>query len=207
MGIYDQGFSTTEAANHRPDGYVELGDGQAYTLRLSNNHGSPCDATLTVDDEEIGTLRIKAYGQIDIDGPPNDGRRFTFYRAGTLKGSAAGIETGKKSNGVISVTFIPAYPIYTRGACLLKNTNHADGDCMAQDCFGARSESLHKGVHEGATGLHGHTGQRFKQVEDLDLDHSRKCTIACRLIAFSSRGVDSFHPEKGLEPTHTSFWW
>lgn len=198
--VYGDKASTT-AANHRPDGYVELGDGQAYSLRLTNNHGSPCDATLTVDDEDIGTFRIKGYGQIDIDGPPNDGRRFTFYKAGTWKGRAAGIENGVASNGVISVTFIPAYP--TKGAILL---NYADSDGVAEEGYETYScqVSHQTNGYEGATGLHGHTDQRFKQVADLDLDHSRKCTIACRLI-----GVDDFKkgPVKDLEPYPKSYWW
>jgi hypothetical protein len=199
-----------QTANHRPDGYVEVDDGEAYRVNLTNSHGSPCDVTLKVDDEEIGTFRIKAYGQISLEGPPNDGRRFTFYKAGTVKGWAAGIQPGKETNGVVSATFVPAYPTEKHPVLMNYSRRTPTDGFMATECVAAKSfvpgtsietQTSIETAHGGATGLAGHTDQRFHLVENLDLDYSRKCTISCRLICVSGR-----EPTRVLEPATMSFF-
>jgi len=216
--------SSTSSLNHRPDGYVEASHGLHYTLRLFNHNGTPCDAVVTVDnDEEIGTFRIRAYGQVDVEGPPNDGRRFTFYKADSLAGDMVGIKSGKRSNGVVSVRFIPAYRRTYPLTNAYFNGEEVDlsyfgvgkakcmGGGMMTDGFmvqSATAESYSRGS-EGATGLAGHTSQRFRRATELDLDHSRTTTLGLRLICVSPSSTYERVRDHAitLETAQTSFIW
>lgn len=226
LAVYGPGAFKT--ATHRPDGYVEVGDGEAYSLTLSNSHGSDCDATVKIDGEEIGTFRIRRYSQITLEGPPNDGRRFTFYKAGTVRGFAAGIEEGRPTNGVIEVSFIPGYSYHSLG--YFSTNGEGMGMMMAQakeeEAYSASSyakgfslnsfqspssasrfsKQSSRKEFEGATGLAGHTSQTFRSVEELDLDHSRKTVISCRLIGVAEKSPTK-EPVGTLEPAWTSFLW
>lgn len=214
-----------KTATHRPDGYVEVGDGEAYSLTLSNSHGSDCDATVKIDGEEIGTFRIRRYSQITLEGPPNDGRRFTFYKAGTVRGVGAGIEEGRPTNGVIEVSFIPGYSYHsfdyslTNGDGMGMMMAQAKAQAKNEGAYGASSfakgfsfgasrssKQSSKKEFEGATGLAGHTSQSFRSVEELDLDHSRKTVISCRLIGVAEKSPTK-EPVGTLEPAWTSFLW
>lgn len=210
---------------HRPDGYVEVGDGEAYSLVLSNSHGSDCDATVKIDGEEIGTFRIRRYSQITLEGPPNDERRFTFYKAGTVRGFAAGIEEGRPTNGVIEVSFIPGYSYHSLG--YLSTNGDGMGTMVAQAKAQAKNEGAYSAPSspegfsfgasrfskqsarkefEGVTGLADHTSQTFRSVEELDLDHSRKTVISCRLIDVSEKSPTK-EPVGTPESAWISFLW
>lgn len=212
------GVRVEGATRHGEDGYVRIGHGRTYTLVLSNHNLVPCDAQVWVDGKSMGTFRIGTMSSTRLEGPPDEGKRFTFYEAGTADAADADIRTGDRHNGVIKVTFTPHARLRRyRGPqvdALLEAGSDMDGmvaqssiaqasmaPFSARNCssFGAESlgfakgaswlgPRLERGEREGATGLSGVSDQEFRTVGSVPLDYSGAQRIAFRLIS------DGFNP-------------
>lgn len=151
------------------DGRIGMHHRSQYILRLWNHHDTPCDATLRIDDKEIGTFRIEGHGAISIERPPQSDGRFTFFQLGSKEASAAGL-TDSDSLGLISVKFTPGI---RRPACC---SSHPEGMARGMS-FG------------GGTGLTGHSAQGFSSATAIELNHAEAVIIHLRLVPMDSSDV------------------
>lgn len=94
--------------------YVSLDNYSEYSIVISNNHHTRCDAVVHVDGKEIGTWAIHAYTSITLDRPANTRRRFTFVSETSQAAKRTGAIVGHELNGIVSVIFKPAkmQPVY-----------------------------------------------------------------------------------------------
>jgi hypothetical protein len=199
----------------RPGGYVELRNGDTYTLRLRNNHDVSCDARVSVDGNEIGIFRIYSHGSIRLERPVHDDGQLTFYTANSKEGRQIGLDEDNPSLGLISVEFTPARKkpkktVYTSsgfpyGSSISYNWDFSDLQGSLSDSDeGVSEQSLTSdppamamagmpatrsaNYESGGTGLSGKSNQRFVNVGELDYDYSLQTTINLRLVAKSNDG-------------------
>ena len=94
-------------------GYVALEHGETYALALFNASPHwPCDARVTIDGTHVGTIRLEAGGRGTLERPVDVARKFTFFRANTPEGNAAGVgAAGADVTGLVSVKFTPGYVV------------------------------------------------------------------------------------------------
>lgn len=196
----------------RGGGYVELGDGQVYTLRLLNHYyRRAADAQVSIDGKDLGTYRVDPAGGLILECSHLDSGRFTFCRAeGELgqQAGAAGVEDSAK--GLLQVTFHIArkqpLPLTTTGG--ITRVKRSKGLLTTPDTLYSQhsgelsteptvqtttsydgQEEYSKGrVEAGVTGLTGTSGQNFVTVAELDYDPQEMTVISLRLV-YCDRGV------------------
>lgn len=221
MKVGNFGVYVTEG-NETDDGYVKLDHGKNYTITLENFYlDRSADAEVKIDGKSIATYRLYA-GQVwKIERSPEDNGKFTFYIAGTNDSEKAGIEIGNSSNGLIEVYFTPEkykdkirvysnvtgtyaakpfvkYSEYhtTDGFedSLIKASSSTWTTTEAQ-LTGLRSKKL-TSYAEGATGLSGHSNQRFSSAEKIDRDEDKTVVVNLRLVGVKNEP----RPLKGTTP-------
>lgn len=144
------------------EGYVEMRHNTQYSLYLKNHREVPCDAEVTIDGIRVGTWRVNAHDEIQIERPVHDTGHFTFFKVGTDDAREAGIAKNS-NNGLISVLFKPE---------------------VAFDDLGLNAAPLSlDGYASGATGLTGESKQRFGNAPSIHHDMARSYTIHLRLVA------------------------
>lgn len=192
----------------KDSGYVEMEHGKQYTVTLENFFlDRAADAQLLIDGKEIATYRLNA-GQVwSIERKPDDNGRFTFYVSGTTEASKAAISAGDSNNGLIQVVFTPE--VYKPRVRTYSNAT-SEHNTFSYSCRSSRHDCLesvqsysgevHQYVNsnprlcmtksavptasykEGATGLSGHSNQRFASANEIEKDESGKVTISLRIV-------------------------
>lgn len=179
--------------------YVVMpGDDCKYSMRLINNASTRCDASITLDDDHVGTFRIGPFSSITIERPTYNHKEFTFYEGGSSQSYSAGYKKNDLKNGLVKVVFNPEKNFKHPGGCFrhydseFMNEIYGNGDFslsseaspLARDTFSyTNSTSLNStSLGEGITGLSGHSNQKFRDATALDYDDSRRATILVRLV-------------------------
>lgn len=171
--VISQGVETGE-------GYVKMKHGQQYVISLRNRKSSRCNAAVMVDGKEIGAFRLNGYGHTELERPPDDTGRFTFYRLGSNEAKKAGLgDVSEFELGLIQVTFTPEKHTY-RVATATAGVAVADVSGTLLDVPTATPRSSYSA---GGTGLSGHSNQGFVNVAEMNLDYDNAVTISLRLIA------------------------
>ncbi len=176
--------------------YVELNNGQFYSILLKNNNSSRCNAHLRIDGDEVGIWRIPAYGNIIIKRPSHINKRFVFYKTKSAP-YQSGIVTDKFDNGLIQVYFLPEkgniccrdrppymeYSNFDNNLQMRCNRNfivpNKYGPSNMSSCCKALSCPA---FEEGATALKGNSGQHFEKACYIDEDNIQKVIITVRLV-------------------------
>lgn len=195
--VISEGVETSE-------GYVKMSHGSQYVIRVRNRKGSRCNAAVMVDGKEIGTFRLNGYGHLELERPPDDTGRFTFYRLGSNEARQAGLgNVNKLELGLIQVTFTPEKPPvslaswsapYAEREVTRRGMVGSLGEPEASVSFGATPA----GAAAGGTGLSGHSNQGFVNVASMNLDYDNAVTISLRLIA-----DDDIRPLKPVSSNQT----
>lgn len=165
------------------DGYVKMKHRQQYVISLRNRKNSRCNALVMVDGKEIGAFRLNGYGHTELERPPNDTGRFTFYRAGSSEAKRAGLGSVSEFElGLIQVTFTPEKkPGYQ--VEYWAETGEPAADAAITGDLGVAGATPRSSYNAGGTGLSGHSGQGFVNVAEMNLDYDNAVTISLRLIA------------------------
>ena len=190
-------------------GYVQMGQGQQYSLRLSNHRSVACDAKVEIDGKEVGTFRLHANDSMMLERSPNDHGKFTFYRAGSEEADKVGIaDLPDDVRGLVKITFTPErvrevrryyfpheLPRPTRpepwritydnvSTFTADNTTcYSDSSKGLCGISGAKGSSSGPASFEsGGTGLSGHSDQSFHYVDSLHYDLSGQTVIHLRLV-------------------------
>jgi len=156
----------------RTSGHVEINHRQEYQLQLTNNGSQNCEAAVFVDGKNIGTWIINRYDTVTLERPANVARKFTFLETGSSEFSDANLDSINRNDlGLIKVKFTPernAIPCHS----LRKSTGYRGAQCSLE----ATS------YNSGGTGLGSNSNQQFREVNGLNLDHSKSVTINLRLV-------------------------
>lgn len=192
----------------KDSGHVLVPHGTVYQLHLKNHHNNRrCDAKVTIDGKDVGTFRIAAFGTVPLERPVHDEGRFTFYRADTPEyAAAAGGDVAPDLRGLVTVVFRPEKAPRLRAArCSLppdafdrqgsatysaNREEETSGGIVLPfgEPLAARSITRSAGgqAQAGATGLSGHSDQKFTEVAELDYDPDEEVTINLRLAAYDA---------------------
>lgn len=164
--------------NHKSNRYVEMKHGQQYSVVMTNNTLTRCQASLTIDGHHIRDFLINGHTTINIDRPVHSHKRFTFYRTDTGFPSSfqTGIIPGNHNNGVVEVSFTPEkgkIDVYKYHRTAMNSSSIFEDSCMESN----------SSYSEGGTALSGHSHQHFDYVNPLNLDYNRQITLSYRLVA------------------------
>lgn len=168
--------------------YVEMQDGDHYSISMYNGHPTKCHAQLRIDGTDIGTWLLEPYTSAEIERPPDIAKKFTFYKVSSAGGAAAGLISGNVDNGLITVEFTPEtveedtydtefihFNSTSTRSHLSKFSNH--------NCPTGRNIRRAETFEAGGTGLQGKSNQNFRVGQRLNLNYSAKVTVNVRLIA------------------------
>ena len=157
------------------DGYVLLRHNSHYTLNLYNHSRTLCcNASVSMDGNDVGVWRIEANGTIQIERPVHDTGRFTFYRLNTPEGKKAGL-SANNDLGLISVRFTP-------------EINQSLVLYMAAP------------RQAGGTGLSGISDQQFIKAKQIEIDENKSVTIHLRLAGVEDEPRPLFQRETAIPP-------
>lgn len=201
-------------------GHVALQHGQQYTLSLRNCWTDrDADVEVSIDGKSIGEYRVERNQTVILERSSSDPGRFTFFKAESKEGEAAGKqEIPVENRGVVTARFRPGLSIkpikkITRGA----GGQSAGGDLWRQTFSkgggegttptsvelqsSLRSENTVRTcgmmgfapasdqVEAGITGLTGKSNQTFVTVANLVYDPEQEVTIHLRLVAETEPSV------------------
>jgi hypothetical protein len=190
--MYLNGYSVRVIGGQEiPGGYVEMSHDQRYKLQMRNSNAERCNASVEIDGRHVGTWRIPDHRTITLERPANDDGHFTFYRLGSHEG--AQVQLVDNANlGLVKVTFTPEVKrrpirrereVLTSGFPSAATPKGPSGTLESSTSYDATPRSFSLGqASAGGTGLSGHSGQRFWQAEQMDLDYSRQVVIHLRLV-------------------------
>lgn len=195
----------------RDSGHVEMVHGQQYTVELRNHFHRPADVALAIDGKVVGEWRVHANGFIVLERGVDDQGRFTFFKADSAEGDAAGAAgISKADRGLVQAVFkfqkawVPPPPsqpsvIRPMGMRGMRGaggqsygTTYGGPELRAEyTCrSGGEAETKTSGMmgstgsrclEEGVTGLTGHSHQQFHSVAPLETDPDLDTTITVRL--------------------------
>ncbi len=194
--------------HERADGYVVLKHEEHYTIELINHYRNRrANAIIKVDGKDIGTWRLPVNGRVVIERPANEQRLLTFFLDGTSESRQAGISAGDSQNGHIAITFVAEKKPNVRRISLLRaKADYREEEEESEMCFfstnslgsGSRSRSLSaresygmpatatasstSSFVSGASGLSGHSSQRFNTADHITQDISTTTVIHLRLV-------------------------
>lgn len=172
----------------RDNQLVEVPHGTPFAVVLGNHRDRRCDATLTVDGAVVGVFRLGPNERLTVEGPPDDPAkgRFTFYRADSADGAAAGAAgVARADRGRVTVRFQPEYRLVPRapGGGVLRSVNLCSaGPAAGPTCYaGPRGQSAGQDLAAGVTGLSGRTDQAWRPADEIDHDPAGEVVIHLRL--------------------------
>jgi hypothetical protein len=189
--------------HERDSGHVEMIHGTTYTVKLINHwNDRATDVELSIDGKDQGTYQLQPEERLELQCSHLDAGRFTFFRADSEEGSAAGGQSVTASDkGLIVARFKPERKRsrvvledklreWAKGRSEfiptfnpMRGTNKEaglEGTVRTQSMgMAGRIEDLSSGV----TGLTGRSDQRFHTVPSLRYDPSEEATITVRLVA------------------------
>lgn len=155
------------------ESYFAIPHRSEYRIRLSNTNGSRCDATVWIDDINVGVWRINSYDSIILERPADESRKFVFLRENSDEAYETNIRK-RSNNGLIKVVFKPEQRII----CY----EHASPKIYYNQSATLSSYSA------GATVLGDRSDQRFDSVKALDsIDEDNVTTIYARLVVDNNR--------------------
>lgn len=209
--MYLNNFSVRVVGGHEvANGYVEMQHGRTYMLMLRNDRDVRCDARVEIDGQHVGTFRIAAHANIQIEHPVEDQGKFTFYELGTREAHQAKL-VDDATLGLISVTFTPeqapsinymihTYPerktwkrdkwIQTPYVTWDEHTMYTASDSDV-DVYTTGNTSCRAGLASaacvaehasGGTGLSGHSNQEYCDAAWITYDYTQRTTINLRLV-------------------------
>ena len=164
------------------EGYVEMRDGQVYSIyaRNTNKISVKCKVTVSIDGKNIGTWVIQPYQEFILSTPTSGGGQFTFVDANSSSYiSSGGARVSKSDQGVVSVLFEPELvitPLEVVGSQYNANTLGVPKDVMRGG---------------GITGLSGKSDQHFVRTSDFQTDRGASLEIALRLVGIPASSVRS----------------
>lgn len=150
--------------------------GEIYAICLRNRTSKRANASVYIDEKHAGTWRLGPYQTVRIERPVNDEGHFTFYLEGSDESRRSGISFGVSQNGLVRVEFVPEKVPVAYEAMRSRGVKK-----------GASDDNVSNGFCRGATGISGHSGQRFTTVGAMDLDEEEKVVINLRLVGDSAR--------------------
>jgi hypothetical protein len=149
--------------------YYALPDHTSYSIRISNNNDTRCDAEINIDEEFVGSWRLNSYSSATIRRPADIDRQFVFVNDTSF--DAMSSNHGSYKNGLISVTFKPENYYYNT----FQNRSMNCNECSMM------SAVTDKGFDSGVTVLGSSSGQHFSEASPI-YDYGRGVTINIRLI-------------------------
>lgn len=177
------------------------GNNCKYSIKLRNHcTDTACDASITLDDDHVGTFRIRRGGSIMVERPIYAEKKFTFFEGGTSQANQAGYKAGDSKNGLVKIVFNPEKPQYYGGrlsglcrhdedACqessaraMPTSMNMSKQSCGYTNSLTSNTASYDSNAQEGVTGLSGSSSQSFHNVDALNYDDSKVTTILLRLV-------------------------
>ena len=154
-----------------------------YSIKLQNHAGTLCDATITLDDDNVGTFRIRPYETIEIERPSYNNKQFTYFKGGSSQSLKAGYEKGNSNNGLVKVVFKPGKkPPFVNFSQLesttlgssssspygFSNSTSLRHSTNTKSCKHSMTSTRTNNLSEGITGLSGHSNQSFHELALLD---------------------------------------
>ncbi|AVR29745.1 hypothetical protein [Three spot gourami iridovirus] len=150
------------------DNTFRMGHNTEYTIVITNLHKSArADATVFIDNKDIGTYRVEANNKIRIES--KDGRRLTFYSSRSSEGSAAGLSS--THIGQIRVQVRKEQDNGRRRMPVRVVKDSAGGlsdDGIEEDSL--CSDGVHHSSSSGGTGLGAPSRQRFVDACEIDTE-------------------------------------
>jgi len=106
--MYLNDFSVRIPGRKETSGYVELNHGETYSINIKNSRSVRCEAVITIDGKDMGTLLLKPYERVNLERPINEAKKFTFYRINSQEAADSGLnKVDNDELGLISVEFKP----------------------------------------------------------------------------------------------------
>jgi hypothetical protein len=106
--MYLNDFSVRIPGKKETSGYVELNHGETYSINIKNSRSVRCEAVITIDGKDMGTLLLKPYESVNLERPINEAKKFTFYRINSQEAADSGLnKVDNDELGLISVEFKP----------------------------------------------------------------------------------------------------
>lgn len=164
------------------EGYVYLRHNTQYTIVLSNQAPTPCDAEVRIDGREVGLWRVPALKSMVVERPVHETGRLTFYEVGSREAHKAGISESDHL-GLLTVIFTPE-----------KHEPRGGEQMMAAPA------SYKKRGHAGGTGLSGKSDQEFRDADPIEYDKSKAVTIHLRLVGEPDEPRPMFQRETAVPP-------
>ena len=121
--------------------YVSIKHKSNFKLKFTNNRDTPADAILTIEGVNNGTYRVPSHGSLTAERPSGAKKLFVALVEDTKESNSAGITTGDKDNGLITVKFVPEKDKYqkVRNLCHT-NINNAITDKSSENCYTLSNE-------------------------------------------------------------------
>lgn len=185
--------------------YIAIPDGTEYGLKLINDHFASCDAEVHIDNQTVGTFRIKAKSSWVVERPANEARKFTFVKETTKRAESAGIQAKDHDNGLVSVTFRPEREMVIRLNESKRSPEYEEEECCAlgfglfgDDDEGSKAKGKHRGAASGATLLGESSAQKFRDADPIrEYDDAYTRKIVFRLIVLEPEtkeiGIKAFY--------------
>lgn len=135
-------------------GIPHLGE---YRIKLTNDRETRCDAEVSVDGESVGKWRINPHSSITVERPAKLNRRFVFVEEGGSTARGAGVVSGRRDNGLITVVFRPEkesrswfMPSYINRTNKCLEMNSRNGMRAQEQCYSnVANESMGMGTGMG----------------------------------------------------------
>lgn len=178
--------------------YFAMPDLTEYKILLSNGNMTRCDATVYLDDIEVGTWRIEAFSTITIERPVGEARKFVLVQEGTNIAYQAGIGS-YDTNGLLRAEFKPEMirqraPNRSRGiirydlplTANMLRTNKVTSTITTQSKK-QMTNNLRDNLQPAGTGLGNYSDQEFYDTDRLfTIDYNKITTINTRLVVDDS---------------------
>lgn len=161
-------------------GYVVLGHGQQYAIRLDNFGDRRVDAEVKIDGKGMGTYRLEPNGRATLERSSHDEGRFTFFASESAEASVAGVHAvAVPDRGLVQVTFrFERQPDVLQRLAMEKTSSPLGAGVRSRAV-----DALPTSTRSGITGLTGKSSQRFTTVGPMAYDPALETVITLRLVA------------------------
>lgn len=187
--------------------YVEMKDGDHYSISLYNGHSTRCHAKITIDGKPVGTWILEPWATVRLERPVDLAKKFTFFKVNSAGGSEAGLVRGDSKNGLVSIDFIPEVGVRTNffesnlDRCLgraSRDFRSRDDDDNDDDILGfdgrrpcnsslGMMQGYNTGGRKGVRGLGARSAQ-FRSTRGLDCSPSNQME-SCTSLDYEAGGT------------------
>lgn len=178
--------------------YYSLRHRETYKVVLYNDSDRRVNAELYIDGERMGKWRINSFSHITIERPTDVNRKFVFVKENSWEASMGDVQSGKSSNGLIEVKFIPEKAnrfegsyfnmVNTSGSicgykneCVRGSKNAIDNQFLSTNSF-KDGYNYEADFSSGATVLGENSLQRFGEADSMTEDRSKIVIKRVRLL-------------------------